>query len=214
MHNGACPTNSPAPPDYSVRATETVDELLSVWRIDCLAYGEDNVPFEVLLGWWEHCSQGHLLIETRQGAVVGGLGLWPVAQETYRALRQGTLNENDLSVLACPQAGAKENHGYLSGVALAEPHRGTRALFYLVRQASAQWRATEARGARTRIGALATSEKGRRLLARLGFAATGALRHRSLFYEQTLCAGGEPAEPMGANLPAREGFPYCVDAPI
>ena len=188
MHNGTRPTNSPAPPDYSVRTTATLDELLSVWRIDCLAYGEDNVPFEVLLGWWERCPQGHLLIETRQGAVVGGLGLWPVAQETYQALRQGTLNENDLSVLSCPKTGLNENHGYLSGVALDEPHRRTRALFYLVRQAAAQWRATEARGARTRIGALATSEKGGQLLARLGFAMTGAPRHRSLFYERTTAA--------------------------
>ena len=200
MHNETRPTNSPARSDYSVRTTETLDELLSVWRIDCLAYGEDNVPFEVLLAWWERYPQGHLLIETRQGAVIGGLGLWPVDREDYQALRQGTLRENDLSVLPYLKPGVKENHGYLSRVVLEEPHRRTHALFYLVRQASARWRATMERGTRTRIGALAVSAKGGQIMARMGF--TRAPQSRAPFYEMTCHTEGSPAE---ASSPIRRG---------
>jgi hypothetical protein len=111
---------------------------------------------------------------------------WPVSPDVYDRLRNGTLPEQDFLPLTVPEVAAREAHGdvgywYLSGVALAVPYRRTSACATLLAQVATTWRARRTGSGEQRVGAMATSVVGARLLARHGF--RQPLNGNPLFFE-------------------------------
>lgn len=158
---------------YIVAPTRAEADLRAMATIDAEAYGADNISYAVLRSWWRRYPPGHTVI-FRDGRVIGGTGLWPVSPDVYHRLRNGTLPEQDFLPLTVPEVAAREAHGdvgywYLSGVALEVPYRRTSACATLLAQVATAWLARRAGSGGQRVGAMATSAIGARLLARHGF---------------------------------------------
>ena len=154
--------------DYSVHQTSSLDELTAVWKIDCAAYGESNVPFATLQAWWQIYPQGHYLVKKR-GKIIGGLGLWPVSRNTYHQMRRGTLTEGTLTIMGRRNPEARKEHWYISGIVIAAEHRKVRALSCLLNRLVERRRMSQTHPEQIQVGAIPISEEGLRLLMRHGF---------------------------------------------
>lgn len=176
---------------YVVAPTRTEADLRAMAAIDTEAYGADNVAYSVLRSWWRRYPPGHTVI-SREGRVIGGVGLWPVSAEVYHLLRAGTLHKPDFIPLTAAEVAARDGQGhigywYLSGIALCVPYRRTSACAALLAQVAATWRARCAGSRVQRVGAMATSVVGARLLTHHGF--TRPAGAAPVFFERFVEAG-------------------------
>ncbi|MHB8321410.1 MAG: hypothetical protein ACYDA7_05285 [Acidithiobacillus sp.] len=155
---------------FLVHQTVYMSDLVAIWEIDCAAYGAMNVDFDILKKWWAVYPQGHYVIKNGD-QVIGGFGIWPVTKKDYQALRSGRIAES--AITPCAHKPRSISHyWYLSGIVVDAKHRGSRAVWCLVRQAVAHWFSTQAEPSGAigvTVGSIPVSRDGLKLLTRFGF---------------------------------------------
>lgn len=159
---------------YMVATTRTEGDLRATAAIQAEAHEACSIAYSVLRTWWRRYPPGHTVI-SREGRVIGGVGLWPVSADVYRTLRTRTLREPEFIPLTVAEVAARGAQGdvgywYLSGIALSVPYRRTSACAALLARVAATWQARCTGSGVQRVGAMATSPIGARLLTRHGFA--------------------------------------------
>ena len=159
---------SPDPSGFEVHPLSSDEEFVKVRELDCEAYGESNVSEDTLKRWWKGYPQG-IYVARKRDEIIGALGIFPLSAETYRALRNGHISENELVVSKRFVRSSREQHWYVSGVVIRERHRKTRALFRLLHGALQHWYKTQERKERLIIGSIPVSHEGNVLLTRYLF---------------------------------------------
>lgn len=113
----------------SVAPIRSLGELEDLRAGDLGAYGWACLPFTVYREWWERYPHGLLALRNEHGAIVGGMGLWPVEYQTLVGLCAGTRRERDIRSRDIGDAAGASRcpYWYASGLVLDRGHRGTGA---------------------------------------------------------------------------------------
>ena len=152
--------------DIIITQATSQKELEEIWNIDCEAYGEANISKDILRKWWGTYPEG-LYIVKKNGAVVGGFGIWPIAKDAYDNLKNGSIKELELTVLN--KNLSKSNYWYISGIVIMKKYRRTKILWCMLYVIIKHWYETQVKSNSVIIGSIPISDEGKDLLTRHGF---------------------------------------------
>lgn len=158
------------PPGISLAGATTDAAIKQVWERDNAAYGDENIGMQALRSWFQGYPAGGLYA-WQDGRIVAGIGLWPLIEQSYKALRDGSLNEDSIGPTHFPRIGPDSTCAYwnLSGVFVEPEWRRTTVLPALMCETFWLWAVSGACAAQCSILGLAISEGGTKILRTLGF---------------------------------------------
>jgi hypothetical protein len=168
---------------YTVRTLKP-EELYAIWQFDEVAYGEDNIDYDLLKSWYDAYPQGfpsifnnNLLSDDIEN-YIGGIGVFPVTYDFYQSMYHKELDENALTADIIRQAliehadHSKKDFWYLSGINIREGHRHSMALMYLLENTKKKIFGLDHKNSNhlnVSYCAYASTKEGKKLLNRMNF---------------------------------------------
>lgn len=161
-----------------IRFAPVSDEvvLTDLACFDASAYGEKDVPLDVLSRWWRAFPAGARIAQTPDGRIVGAMSGWPLRAATYDALVAGRITEEHVSPADFVLEGER-TRWYISGIAVSEQLRATPRLILAFLADGLAALGEESRCAAPDVCAVATTVEGQRMLRRFGFVRHGETPH-------------------------------------
>jgi hypothetical protein len=158
------------PTGFAMAGASSEDAIRQVWERDNAAYGDANIGLDALRSWFAGYQAGGLYV-WNAGRIVAGVGLWPLREESYAALRLGTLGEDSVGPADFPVMGEGRTCGYwnLSGFFVESKYRRSVMLPALLSEAFYRWERSGDAAPRCAILGLGMSAAGARTMANLGF---------------------------------------------
>src|SRR5690606_27568012 len=121
--------------NYTIDRVTNLGKLAELWQRDNEAYGEMSLPFEVFSDWWQAYPEG-LTMLLCEGRIIGGFGMWPMAQDDLYKLASGAVWEQDVRPL---RHGEDHEFWYISGLMMRPEFARTRALTTLLSGVADRW---------------------------------------------------------------------------
>lgn len=150
---------------------------------DASAYGEKDVPLDVLRAWWHAFPIGVRILEDPTGRIAGAMSGWPLHRATYDAIVTGTITEDTIAPSDFELTTVERPRWYISGIAVTPEVRALPRLLLAFLADGLAALGEASRCARPDMCAVATSAEGARMLHRFGFTRAGATPH-GIAYEQ------------------------------
>ncbi|MGZ3531974.1 MAG: hypothetical protein ACXVAR_10810 [Vulcanimicrobiaceae bacterium] len=150
-------------------------ELWEFWKTSRDMYGDENaLRFETYLAWWR-CYPSGVFGLFQNGALVGGLSVWPLRRRAFYEALKGRHTISHRAFRAVHDAKRCE-YWYVAGVVVKPGFRRRDALQYLFSEVMHHGLSTARDVMRLNLCAAASSPEGARLLQRFGFAPVAAER--------------------------------------
>ncbi len=154
-------------------------------RFDANAYGEHDVPTEILARWWHAFPPGIRVAYDQTGAIVGAMSGWPLTREAYLAITEGRMDEGDLTPASFDLSPGERPYWYISGLATAETVRSSARFLFAFLMDGLTALGAESRCATPDICAVAVSREGERMLRRFGFQRLSETGHGVVFEKRS-----------------------------
>lgn len=153
------------------------ERLCALAAFDWSAYGEKDVPLDVLRTWWDAFPHGIRVAESPDGRILGAMSAWPLEAPAYEAVANGTLTEDRLTPEHFALSQRSRPRWYISGIAAGPELRSApaRLVSFLADGLVALGHASCCD--EPDICAVATSADGERMLRRFGFTRRGTTPH-------------------------------------
>ncbi|MDQ3813684.1 MAG: hypothetical protein M3347_07005 [Armatimonadota bacterium] len=158
----------------TVRVVKDEAELRCLYKIEEAEYGSDNIiGLNGVLAWWE-CYPFGAYVLVKGPTVLGGVGIWPLTEETFYALVEGRLPERKIKDEdICKSSGGQlQAFWYIADLIIADvSFKGKKdgLGFRLLEGAIREWLRIGNLTPTIHICALAYSASGGTLLRKLGF---------------------------------------------
>lgn len=160
-----------APKNYKFAGADNATAIRDVWEHDNAAYGEaNNIRLETLLAWFSAYPRGGFYL-WHGGKIAAGFGLWPLTQEAYSALRDGSLAEDAIGPQHFHQVTptSPAAYWYLSGFFVEKYYRKSWVLPCLLAKAFARWSRSGNVAPECKLLGFGLTTGGARVMEQLGF---------------------------------------------
>ena len=144
------------------KAIQSIGDFHLVDAIYQRCFGKDSVPTQIQYDWWKKFPPGIIGLYLDE-KIVGGLSYWPLGEEGFDLLVNGTIKEKDLTATHLESVQPKGI--YISEVAITKTHRSKNLSHHLLSacfEQLKQWQGLP-------VLALAYSFQGKTLLIKYNF---------------------------------------------
>ena len=162
--------------------------IYELYEVEKFEYGQNEIiSYSGLLQWWKCFPEGvHIL--TMDDEVKGGIGLWPITEDTYVDITNGKLDEADIGCtnLVCghSQDLKARRYWYFADIIISPELRRRKALygFHLLNYVLTTWTQEIIVSEDTvSVCAITYTDEGRKLARKLGFSQCSKLRDGDVF---------------------------------
>ncbi|RWY55454.1 hypothetical protein [Mucilaginibacter gilvus] len=158
------------PAEWSYHAIANENELKEIWKVSQTLYGEDNVPFEIVVSWWK-CYPNGIFVLYKYDVIAGYFSMWPIKKTTYDDIVHGRKKERELKLQSImgKKSADKRPYWYVTNVVICKQFRKTIAIKILMREALRNWVNEGNLAKDLYLCAFAYSNEGEEIIKRSGF---------------------------------------------